>query len=380
MTTLKGTEMSETIHYIGNYRFKEHASRHKEPYWESTVAFNGQRKTVVDAAGRENGQDVVRLLPYKPEKECPQIDAILRDGDLLAYVQNPKTIAIPSDISCVNMQLLESMGDVLKGRANHAELGYRNEADQAMQVSLWAQPGPMQAKDRRFFKHTDSDTINIYRVSLDGYNVAPCTASLLKAEVKRWKELVKPVYFPCGEEMNVDPVDFTTVDGLCKIAEGFVNHRPDDHTPPFKFKLNCVQWSTLVFSLAVCFPLSEKMLKEAGLWEGYRANWAASLGLAEEGLVGIGELPIPFYTVKEIVENTLDMYLPEHKSSLMSVLGNLPLHEMLSKLGGADSKRVMPNAFVVENRLHDLGFNRNTKSVFQYVATAAPECELETIL
>lgn len=371
--------MSESIKYIGKYRIREQAHRHKEPYWASTVVFNGQRKTVVDAAGRENGQDVVRLLPYKEERECPQIDEILLDGDLLAYVQKPKTIELPSDIAHIDMKMLGPLGEVLKGRATHAELGYRNAAGEAMQVSLWARPGPMQAEDRRFFGHTDSDTINIYRVSLAGYNVASRKESLLKAEIKRWKELVKPVYFPCGEEMNIDPVDFTTVEDLRKLAEGFINHRPDDRIPPFKFKLNCVQWTTLVFSLAVCFPLSEKMLKKTGLWEGYKANWEATLGCAEEGLMGIEELPIPFYTMEEIVENTLDMYLPEHKSLLMSALSNLPLREMISKLGGMDSKRVMPNAFVIENRLRGLEFTRPTKSVFQYVATAVPEHELELI-
>lgn len=372
--------MNENIEFLGPYRLNGQTPRHAEPYWHSTVTFNGLRKTVVDAAGMgEDGRNVVRLLPYQENVGCPQIDDVLRDGDLLAYVQGPKEIVIPSDATNASEKMIEHIGDVLKGRATHAELGYVNENGKAMQVSLWGRSGPMQAEDRRFSVHTNSDTISIYRASLSGYNVDSRTETLLKAEMKRWKELVKPVYFPVGTEMNVDPVDFTTMSELRDIAEGFVNHSPNDTTPPFRFKFNCVQWSTLVFSLAVCFPLSVEMLKQAGLFDGYERNWANRLGYAKEGLVGIGELPIPFYTMEEIVENTLDLYLPEYKGVLASALKTLPLQQILSKLGVADSKRVMPNAFVIENRLRGLGFKRKTKTTFQYVATAAPERELQIV-
>ncbi len=377
----KGTKtMNEAVKHLSHYRFKEQSSKHREPYWQSTVSFNGRRTSVVDAAGiDEDGRNVVRLLPYKENGECPQIDEILRDGDLLAYVQGPKEISIPSDVPNADSKVLEHIGNVLKGRATHAELGYRNAEQRAMQVSLWGRLGPMQAEDRRFSIHTNSDTISIYRVSLSGYGVDLRTETLLKSEIKRWKELVKPVYFPFGAEMNVDPVDFTTIDELRTIAEKLIAHSPNDKNPPLGFKLNCVQWSTLVFSLAVCFPLSGDMLRQIGRLNEYRENWADRLGFADEGLVGITELPFPFYTMEEIIENTLDLYLPEYKSALMSTLTNLPLQQILSKLGVAASKRVMPNAFVMENRLHGLGFERKTKSVFQYVATAAPERELQVV-
>ena len=372
--------MDETIEHLSPYRLNGQSTRHAEPYWQSTVIFNGSRKTVVDAAGMdEDGRNVLRLLPYRENGACPLIDDVLRDGDLLAYVQGPKEIAIPSVPTNADEKTLKRVGDVLKGRATHAELGYVNENGKAMQVSLWSQSGPIEPEDRRFSVHTNSDIIGIYRASLSEYNVDSRTEALLKAEVKRWKELVRPVTFPVGEEMNVDPVDFTTVDELRKIAEGFVGRSPDDKDPPFPFKLNCVQWSTLVFSLAVCFPLSAEMLKRTGLLDGYERNWANRLGYAEEGLIGIDELPIPFYTMEEIVENTLDLYFPECKGVLASALKMLPLQPILSKLGGADSKRVMPNAFVIENRLRGLGCKRKSKTVFQYVATAAPERELQIV-
>ena len=370
--------MNKQIHYIGPYRFNAMAGKHREPYWQSTVSINGQSKTVVDAAGiDETGRNVVRLLPYRADKSCPEIDKVLQDGDLLAYVQGPRVIPIPQSLDKLERTSLERIGDVLKGRATHAELGYRNDAGEAMQVSLWGRTGPIEAEDRRFFRHTCNDTISIYRVSLRGYGVDAHTELQLKSEMKRWKEMVKPVYFPFGAEMNIDPADFTTVAELRDIAAGFINHLPSDRNPPFKFKLNCVQWSTLVFSLAVCFPLSEAMLMKAGLLDAYKANWSGKLGFADAGLLGIEELPIPFYTLREIVENTLDMYLPEHKTALFEALSRMPLHQVLSLIGGADTRRVMPNAFVIENRLRGLGFLRNTKSVFEYVATAAPEEELE---
>ena len=372
--------MDEKIHYIGKYRFKDNAGRYHEPYWESPVVFNGQRRSVVDASGLdENGLNFVQLVPYKPDKECPQINAILCDGDLLAYVQAPQKIEIPSGFHTANAGMLQNVKDLLKGRANHAELGYKNAAGQAMQVSMWERPDPTRAEDREFFKHTDRDTINIYRVSLGGYDVDSRREALLKAEVKRWKELAKCAQFPCKEKRDIDPVDFTTMDELRKIAEGYINHSPEDPNQPFKFDLNCVQWSTLVFSLAVCFPLSETMLKEAGLLQAYKANWAEHLGYAEDGLVGIKELPMPSYTAKEIAEDFLDLYLPEHKPELMKELNQLPLHQLLGVRGGADDKRIMPNAFMIENRLRGLHFERKTKSIFRYIATAAPEEELQTV-
>lgn len=374
--------MNSAINYIGKYRFKEQAIRHREPYWQSKVSYKGQSKSVIDVAGiDENGQNVVNLLPYKANSECSHIDSILQDGDLLAYVQGPMDIAIPSDISSYgyNDSAFNRLGDVLKGRATHAELGYLNSEKQAMQISLWGRTGPMEAEDRRFFTHTNGDAISIYRVSLKEYNVDSHVEKLLKAEVKRWKEMVKPILFPFGAEMNIDPADFNTIEELYKIAEECINHSPNDSKPLFNFKLNCVQWSTLVFSLAVCFPLSERMLKEMGHYDAYRANWATRLGYAEDGLMGIRELPIPFYTMEEILENTLDMYLPEHKTYLMSFLRNLPLQQLLSKLGDVNSRRVMPNAFVIENRLRGVGIKRSTKSVFKYIGTAVPENELTIV-
>lgn len=372
--------MDDNIHYIGNYRFNDGPHRHREPYWESKVVFNDREKRVVDSAGMDDdGQCIVHLLPYEQGIECPQIDEILRDGDLLAYVLGPKRIEIPLGGIHPSPDLLEAVGEVLKGRATHAELGYRNDANQAMQVSLWEREGPMQADDRKFCTHTDSDTINIYRVSLAGYHVDARTEALLKAEVKRWKELVKPVYFPCGRSMNIDPVDFTDLDGLHKIAEGFINHQPGNRNPPFNFKLNCVQWTTLVFSLAVCFPLSEVVLRDSGFRDAYHANWAPLLGYAPEGLVGIQELPIPSYTVEEIIEDILDLYLPEQKTGLLEALTNLPLQQVLGDQGGMASKRIMPNAFLIENLLRGRGFKRKTRSVFRYIATAAPAGELESV-
>lgn len=305
------------------------------------------------------------------------LDGILQNGDLLAYVQGKMNLEIPERLEGINFCAAKRLiGGWLKGRASHAELGYVSDEGHAMQVSLWGREGPMQPEDRRFFNHTDNDTISIYRVSFRDYGVNKETEDLLKAEVKRWKQIVQPVYFPCGEAMNVDPADFTSVDELKGIAQKFLAHSPSDPHPAFDFKLNCVQWSTLVFSLAACFPLSKMMLGLIGAEESYAKNWAGRLGYAQEGLVGLNELPIPFYTISEIVENTLDMYLPELKSELKALLARLPVERYVSALGKVDSLRVMPNAFVIENRLRALGFPRKTKSVFEYIGTAAPEEEL----
>lgn len=367
--------MDTSITYLGEFRFTNNSRKHREPYWASQVHFGDINKTVVDAAGiDDHGTNIVRLLPYS-DGNTTLIDSILQDGDLLAYVQGPKRIELTNTPTIQNN--LDYIGDVLKGRATHAELGYLNDTHQAMQVSLWARPGPMTPEDRRFFNHTDNDTISIYRASFAGYGIDMTTERLLKSEIKRWKEIVQPVYFPCGEEMNVDPADFTSVSELQNIAKLLLAHSPSNPMPPFKFKLNCVQWSTLVFSLAVCFPLSRQMLSSCELLNDYELNWSDRLGFATDGLMGLTELPIPFYSIDEIIENTLDLYVPEAKPMLAPLLQNLPLQQILSSRGIADSKRIMPNAFVIENRLRGLGIPRKTKTVFEYIATAAPAFELD---
>ena len=360
--------MNTEIDYLGEYRLKAN-SRHHEPYWCSRICLNGTDKFVMDAAGAAEGVgNVVRLLPYGPNEHA--LDGVVQDGDLLSYMQDPMTITWPGPL---NPQLI---GGILKGRASHAELGYAGEDGSARQVSLWGAQGAIRPKDRRFFEHACDDAISIYRVSLRGYGVEPERETKLKAEVKRWKRILQPVYFPCST-MNVDPVDFTTVDELRRIAEGLIKHSPNDGLPAFNFKLNCVQWSTMVFSLAVCFPLSREMLAVCGMLSDYERNWSALLGFADEGLMGLDELPMPSYSVKEAVENVLDLYLPEVRDSVLSMVDIPDVAALLSQNGiSPDQRVIMPSAFMVENRLRALGVPRKTKSIFEYVATGVPVQEL----
>ena len=113
-----------------------------------------------------------------------------------------------------------------------------------------------------------------------------------------------------------------------------------------------------------------------GAMASYEKNWAARLGYADDGLEGLDELPIPFYTINEIIENTLNQYWPERRTEISMMLSRIPIAELLSREGVPDGLRVMPNAFVVENRLRSLGFPRKNRTVFEYVGTAAPESEL----
>lgn len=360
--------MNAEIDYIGEYRLKANC-RHREPYWGSRIHLNGANKFVMDAAGAaENGHNVVRLLPYGPNEHA--LDGVVHDGDLLSYMQDPLTVAWPVTLNPA------SIVNILKGRASHAELGYAGTDGRARQVSLWSNHGPIRPYDRPFFEHACNDAISIYRISLRGYGVDPEREARLKSEVKRWKQILQPVYFPC-ETMNVDPVDFTTVEELRRIAEVLIKHSPNDGHPPLDFKLNCVQWSTMVFSLAICFPLSREMLAASDMLSDYERNWSALLGFADEGLMGLDELPMPFYSVKEVVENVLDLYLPEVRDLILGMVDMPAVAALLSQNGiRPDQRVIMPSAFMIENRLHALGVPRKTKSVFEYVATALPEHEL----
>ncbi len=361
-------KMNTEINYIGDYRFGSN-TRHREPYWASRICSNGVEKCVADAAGAtENGRNVVRLLPYGPNEHA--LDGVVQDGDLLSYMQDPLTVVWPVALNPA------SIVNILKGRASHAELGYVSADGSARQVSLWSNHGPIRPYDRPFFEHACDDAISIYRISLRGYGVGLEREAKLKSEVKRWKQILQPVYFPC-ETMNVDPVDFTTVEELRRIAEVLIKHSPNDGRPPFDFKLNCVQWSTMVFSLAICFPLSREMLAASGMLSDYERNWSALLGFADEGLMGLDELPMPFYSVKEAVENVLDLYLPEARDSILGMVDMPAVAALLCQNGiRLDQRVTMPSAFMIENRLRALGVPRKTKSVFEYVATGVPAQEL----
>ena len=360
--------MDTEINYIGDYRFGSNA-RHREPYWSSRIDFNGVEKHVADAAGAtEDGCNIVRLLPYSPNEHA--LDGVVQDGDLLSYMQDPLTMVWPVTLNPA------SIVNVLKGRASHAELGYAGADGSARQVSLWSNHGAIRPYDRPFFEHACDDAISIYRISLRGYGVDFDREAKLKSEVKRWKQILQPVYFPC-ETMNVDPVDFTTVDELQQIAKALITHSPNDDHPAFGFKLNCVQWSTMVFSLATCFPLSHKMLSSYGMLEAYERNWSASLGFADEDLLGLNELPIPSYSVREAVENVLDLYLPEARDVIIGMVDMPAVSALLGQNGiRLDQRVIMPSAFMIENRLRAQGVPRKTKSVFEYVATGVPAQEL----
>ena len=358
------------INYVGCYRLNN--IRHCEPYWASKVSVNGTTRTIVDAAGvSETGENVVRLLPYGPTNS--ELDGVLHDGDLLAYTQGPL------NVNCSKMPSPDAVLNVIKGRASHAELGYAEPDGKPRQVSLWGTNPIVRPYDRPFHEHTDNDAISIYRVSLAGYGIDAERETALKAEVKRWRQIVQPVRFPLGREMNIDPVDFTTVEELKGIAAKLLMHSPNDGNPPFGFKLNCAQWSTLTFSLAVCCPLSRTMLKANGWLADYERNWV-SLGFAADGLAGIDELPIPFYTIRDAVENALDLYLPDEKGAILSKVDFAAVSALMNAHGiRLDQRVIMPSAFMIENRLRGEGVPRKTKSVFSYVATAVPEWELRRV-
>lgn len=367
----------EKIKYLGEYRFRSGA-RHSETHWASRISFLEQGRRVVDSAGRIDGQDVIRLIPYGETNHV--LDGILHDGDLLAYIEGAFDIKLPSDLKGLenkDMSVIKKVGGWLKGRATHAELGYIAHDGHSKQVSVWGDADVVSPFDRPFHIRACGDTINIYRISLREYGVDAQREKALKAEIKRWKEIVRPIIFPRGDlEMCIDLADFTTVLELKKIANELISHASGSSNPPLPFKLNCVQWSTLVFSLAICFPLSKRQLDLMGAMASYEKNWAARLGYADDGLEGLDELPIPFYTINEIIENTLNQYWPERRTEISMMLSRIPIAELLSREGVPDGLRVMPNAFVVENRLRSLGFPRKNRTVFEYVGTAAPESEL----
>lgn len=359
--------MEEHIKYLGSYRPKS------EDFLRSTVTINGNSYHVWDAVGATaDGHNIARLLP----NTVGNVDLVnlVKDGDLIGYIRDPMMISWPC-----NMNADTALG-ILKGRVSHTELGYAGDGGCPRQTSIFNEPGPRVPRDRPIYRDFDNAALGIYRASLGGYGITPKHEAALKAEVKRWRRMVQPVIFPC-KDMDTDPVDFTTVEALAGIGTECIKHSPSDHTPLFNFKLNCVQWSTLVFSLAVCFPLSHATLASNGWLTDYERNWKDSLGLADdENLTGLEELPIPFYALDEVIDNTLDLYLSAVKQQVRDMIPQDAVIALLFSKGiRPDQRSIMPSAFMMENRLRAMGVKRKTKTAFEYIATVMRKEDLVQI-
>ena len=353
--------MDDQIYYIGPHRMKSDA------FLYSTAIINGRSYRVPDAVGATtSGRNIARLIPNVANNV--ELVNLVQDGDLIGYIRDPIKISWPCHLN------LDAILQILKGRVSHTELGYAGDGGCPRQTSIFNEQGPREPRDRPIYEDYDNATLGIYRASLSEYGITPKHEAALKAEVKRWKRIVRPVIFPC-DTMNTDPIDFTTVEALSGIAAECVRHSPNDNTPLFDFKLNCVQWSTLVFSLAACFPLSHATLASNGWFADYERNWGGLLGLAaDENLTGLEELPIPFYTVDEVIDNTLDLYLPTVKHEARDMIPKDAVRDMLFAKGiSPDQRSIMPSAFMMENRLRANGFKRKTKTAFEYIATVVRE-------
>ena len=365
--------MDEQIKYIGPYRMKS------EEFLCSTIMLNGVEHQIPDGIGAsKDGENILRLLPNVESNH--ELVGLVKDGDMLAYVRDP----LCKSLNMFPLPNEKDAFDIIKGRTSHAELGYCADDGHPMQISLWYEHDPLPYDrplhipyDRPFPTDRTGGDIAIYRISLRGYGVTEERENQLKAEVKHWKEILRPATFP-KSTMNTDPVDFTSIAELKGIAEKCIQHSRDDLTPPLPFMLNCIQWVTMVFSLAVCFPLSRKTLTDNGWFEDYKRNWFDHVGLAQDdALTGLDELPIPFYSIQDVISDALDFCFPDEKTQILALLNPSIVAARMGAHGAIEKQRfTMPSAFMLENRLRAMGIQRKTKSVFEYVATVVPEDQL----
>ena len=356
--------------YIGQWRPRD------EAHWYSTITLNGVEHKIPDGIGAQDGEDVLRLLPNVEGN--PDLIGLVKNGDMLAYVRDP----LRKSLNLFPLPNEKDAFDIIKGRTSHAELGYSEDDGRPKQISLWYEHDPCPYDrplhipfERPFRTDRTGGDIAIYRVSLRGYGIDEQREEQLKAEVLHWKEILRPARFP-KETMNTDPVDFTTIAALRSIAEKCIKHPYGDQTPPLPFMLNCIQWVTMVFSLAVCFPLSHKMLRDNGWFDDYQRNWGGHVKLApNDTLTGLDELPIPFYSIRDVISDALNFYLPDEKAQISALLNQGNIAARMGAHGEtADQRFTMPSAFMLENRLRAAGIKRKTESVFEYVATVvAPE-------
>ena len=122
-------------------------------------------------------------------------------------------------------------------------------------------------------------------------------------------------------------------------------------------------------------------MTELGVQQPFEENWLSKVkGFAADNLIGLDFLPVHFYSAKEVIDNALELYVPDKKEAFIDLVRGKAADKIPELLGLQSDKRViMPSAFIIENRLRKLGVKRATKTIFEYVATALPENELTKI-
>ena len=381
------------ITYEGDYRPDDTL----RDFWTTRVEQGGSQRDVNDTCPlrkTDHGDEYyMRVVPYGANSRV--IDTVVEDCDLLVsiYTSTPLSVNLP------NIPL-----GFLKQRGSHAEVGYLNPEDGnlAYHVALWGS----EPTDQLFHQgNTKDHVINIYRIDLSALGIPPEREKRLKREIVRWKEIFNQHQFPDGNSMNFDPVDYTSVSELARIARQLIS-RPPSKIPDIP-KVNCVQWSCQTVSLALNFPLTRRIVESLGVAESFEKYWAEKLGYADDDLEGINCLPIPFYTPAQLVQKGFDMYAPGTRfldvirkvpaDLIIGALGNqfqnwgvqLPGHILSDYLaltvehGSLDVPltlpgqtlpymTVMPSTLILEERAHQASRLANVP-VVKYVATAIPE-------
>jgi hypothetical protein len=274
----------------------------------SPIAVDDQIRLVNDvcpigSGGREDYY--LRIVPYGPHST--DLNSIIEDCDLLTYLGGP--LSVPRLTSPRGPALLpagvrpEHLLTMMKQRGFHSEAGYRAEDGSACQVALWGN----QPSDRLFHQgNTQQNTIHIFRLSFPW--LEDSRQMDLKREIHKWKRIFNRHTFPHGKSMNLDPVDFTSVEDLSDIARKLIARAPD--SPTGLDPVNCVQWTYQAVALSLNYPLTREVLQGLDVKDEFERHWEPLVGYSDDSVRGVGRLPTRQYSPARALQLALDTYFP----------------------------------------------------------------------
>ncbi|HNX33658.1 MAG TPA: hypothetical protein PKM57_03460 [Kiritimatiellia bacterium] len=333
----------------------------------------------------------IKIVPYG--NGIREVNDIVDNCGFLTYVYNP--LSAP-DISLTPAGLLNTK-HLFRQRGMHSEATFINAAGEARQIAPWHE----MFGDRPFHLFHDNRPqeyiMHIFRLDLPWLTVDRQTRQ--KREILKWIKIFNKHTFPLN--LEIDPVDFTTVSDLANIARKLIARAPNSETglPP----VNCVQWSCQAVSLALNYPLTRSVVRELGMTEAFEKNWSGLIDYSDDDLEGINMLPVRFYTPARLIQSTFDLYCPEFnlvdllrfarttgmldsfiapfatkvspdrvKSYLDAIIATGDIDIDFDVGTGMPFKTVMPSTFILESRLHARNPPTNAP-ILSYVATALPK-------
>ena len=147
--------------------------------------------------------------------------------------------------------------------------------------------------------------LHVFRFSPPNEQDKSRYGALLKG-LEAWSAIFPRTTWP--SDMVFNPILFSDVSSLCaQVGDVLVQKKTP---PPTMF---CIEWVHAVFSLACCYPLTQKFLSDRGMLQDFTTKFS-NIPLLDDSLEPFDFLPWAPYRSEYIIEAFLDTYFAEDLS------------------------------------------------------------------